>query len=321
MEYEKWILNVLFTDGGGDDIYVTVSFAPFFPPRHKCLLMGYCDHTRKIEIAPKETPYTLHGELYSSLAKEQGIIKEKCKEVFSRVVTNIKRELKTTMENIFSQSFPGYTVKFEYHKDPNATFIPAATYEGDEVIFNHIRLHHYEFAHHTPLKVEAEIRFTSATKHPLEVKSYEEIGEKMSELIQFYGEKIYPPTIRLVEKGVTKATSLLRIFLMSLKNDWKIEDVGRGGSSPYLSYRCVFSDPTAPKMNSIIYIRELSFRIPRHIGETLRENWEKSKGDWLEMINAVRFMVAFGKDYKVDEVEELLTFLDDLENYIKEKEK
>lgn len=317
MEHEERILNVLFTDEGGDDIYVTVSFTPFFPTQHKCLFMGYCDHTHKIEIAPKEITYPLDVKVYSSLVNEQEIIKRKCEEVFSGVVTKIKGKLKTTMKKIFSQSFPGYTVKFEYHEDPNAIFIPVATYEGDKVIVNYIRLHHYEFAHHAPLEVEAEIRFTLATKLPFEVKSYEEIEEKMSELIQFYREEIYPPTIQLVEEGVTEAKSLLRIFLMSLKNDWKIEDVR--GSSPYLSYRCVFSDPRAPKMDSIIYTRELSFSIPRHISETLWENWEKSKGDWLGMINAVRFMVAFGKDYEVDEVRELLTFLDDLENYIKNK--
>lgn len=321
MEHEERILNVLFMDEGGDDIYVTVSFTPFFPTKHKCIFMGYLDYNYKLEIAPPEISYPLPVEVYSSLVNEHGIIKERCEKVFPRVVTKIKRKLINKMKEVISKSFPGYTIKFDYQQDPNGFFIPVATYEGDKVIVNYIRLRHYEFAHHAPMEVEAGIQLTSATKCPFEVKSYEEIKEKMSELIRFYREEIYPPTIQVVRESMTEAKSLLQNFLETLKNEWEIEEGKSPYLSPYLSYRCAFSDPTVPKMESIIYTRELSFNIPRHIGETLRENWEKSKGNWLKMIEVLRFMLAFGKDYEKGEVEELLTFLDDLENYIKNKER
>lgn len=311
-----------------ENTYVEVEYLPIGKGR-RFVFVGVFQKNYYIKLTPnvdfEEIPRSHYPRVLELYMKGLGKTVSLSQSHLETVVENVKPLLDNKTREVLRILSPRQVVRKDYEKIDHP-LQPEPTYDGDKVAVYSFHVSVVREISYTPPSVTFSVQIVHYTRYSFRVKTYDELETALREFTVNYMNEIVrsclPPLYRSLEGVKEKIEGKVRNVLSGEVADdilpkavgWNVELYPATVESPYIhsSYYEVNS-PEGREVNPLYY---LSFRfiLPKYFTPPLEEKWEKSKGNLDEMINTVRFIMAFGKDFLPPErAEEFLEFLSELE--------
>ncbi|MEM2460960.1 MAG: hypothetical protein QXV20_06845 [Candidatus Hadarchaeales archaeon] len=280
----------------------------------KWVVRGVVEKTYRVEVSPEGVNTLPQQDL------------ERVIFYSSHYVGRVLDRMKPVIENK-TREFLGFLsprrVIFDDLKTGDYPYLPDPTYDGDGIAVCNFDLSLKEEKSMNPPKVTYKVKFVHIVKYSFEATTLSEVERILRGFHDNYMKEIVHSSLHLLYDALDNERKQIKEVLdyfLSEKGRWEVKLTSPPVGNPLVSVTCYHVEPSDETKVKTVKLKRFNFTLPRFLVPPLREKWEKSKGNLREMIDALRFIMAFGSDFDPpDGAREFLDLLDELERTLLRK--
>lgn len=290
-----------------DKIHVGVEY--IVPMRGgKWVVRGIVEKTYRVEVSP-EGVNTLHQQDLERVVFYSSPYVDEVLDRMKQVIENKTRE--------FLGFLSPRRVIFDDLKAGDYPYLPDPTYDGDGIAVCNFDLSLTEEKSVNPPKVTYKVKFVHVVRYSFEAATLSEVEKVLRGFHDNYMKEIVYSTLPLIYDALDNEREQIKEVLdyfLSEKGRWEVKLTSPPVGNPFVYVVYYQVEPSDETKVKTVKLKRFDFTLPRFFVPPLREKWEESKGNLREMIDALRFMMAFGSDFDPpDGAREFLDLLDELE--------